>query len=206
MAWMPRLVGRLAGRLVQCSRPSLTSECGQASVGVVLIALVAGSGIFGSALIAQGTISADDLNEIFSASLSRVGGMLEVRGSVIATAGGEPLVVETLQVTLGTLGNTPPIAIDPFAADGLVIAYRDAGFFSPSVPYGVRFLNGNGDDRIDDGELVLVTIQLANLAGDSAPTPRPGSRFTLELTSPAGVTLSVSRKLPAVFDPVMALP
>jgi hypothetical protein len=41
--------------------------------------------------------------------------------------------------------------------------------------------------------------------GGEQPALTPGARFTLELSAPVGGTVIVSRRLPAIFQPVMSL-
>ena len=45
--------------------------------------------------------------------MNKIGGTLEVRGSVIVTATGAPLQADTVQFSLGTFGQLPAISPGP---------------------------------------------------------------------------------------------
>lgn len=206
---MPRPAGRSGGLtpLLLSLLRRAASEAGQTGFEAVVITLVGGAVIVGSALLIDTSYVTDRLAEVTRASLDRVSGSLEVRGAVVVTAAGEPLAAQAVHVTLGTLGVTPPVSLEWQAEDSLVLTYRDAGAFAAGVPYQARFLTGNGDGRMDAGELVLLTVRWSDVVAltGKAP-PQAGESFALELTSPAGVTLTVDRRLPQALAPVMALP
>ncbi len=70
--------------------------------------------------------------------------------------------------------------------------------------YTVTEIVGDGDNLLEPGELMLITI---NLPTDVSPAPTldPNERFTIEIQTPVGATLDITRQLPAELRTVMQL-
>jgi archaellin len=162
--------------------------------------------VFATALIENGTISADRFNEVMHRGLDHVSGSMEIRGAVVVTASGAPLQNDTIQFTLGTFGTMPAIAMDPAQENGLAISYRDTNAIAQNVPYTARFgQSGNGDDKLDDGEVVTITIKVSDLQQIAGKPVLPGGkRWTLDLETAGGASLEFSRTQPSILTPVMA--
>ena len=72
--------------------------------------------------------------------------------------------------------------------DRLVISYRDASTYLPSVPFSSKFLNGDGDALLAPGELAAFSVDL------SAVDLGADERFSLELSfRPAEWSRSLGR-------------
>ena len=85
-----------------------------------------------------------------------------------------------------------------------MIAYRDAATVDNDVTFTVTPIVGDGDNLLEPGEVTIVTINRA--AGITpAPTMATNTRFTLEVQTPVGAVIDISRQVPASIDPVVQL-
>jgi archaellin len=68
----------------------------------------------------------------------------------------------------------------------------------------VENIVGDGDNLLEPGELMLISI---DVTADIDPTPAldPNERFTLEVQTPVGATLDITRQMPAELATVMQL-
>src|SRR6266496_3470298 len=89
---------------------------GQRGSGVAeltMLSLLAASGVFATTVITTGDQLMEQFDRVVHSSMNKIGGTMEIRGSVIVTATGAPLKPETIQFSLGTFGELPPIATRP---------------------------------------------------------------------------------------------
>jgi len=187
--------------------PLLASESGQVATGIAIICLVGTACALSAVVITSGELGAGRFEQAFRSSLGRVSGTMEVRGSVIAIASGQPLAVDRIQFVVGTIGEGDPIPLDStLLRNRLVIAYRDGMAFDVDVPYAAVEIVGNGNDLLEPGESAQLTIRLADIdGGEGPPRVEPNSRWTLELQAPVGGTVDITRAMPPQFDRVMQL-
>jgi hypothetical protein len=186
------------------------AQQGQRGTGVAELAMVsvlAASGVFATTVITSGDALMEQLDKVVHSSMNKVGGAMEVRGSVVVTASGAPLQPETIQFSLGTFGQLPPIGTRP-EEGGLLISYLDNTAVAQNVPYIVRFSPGNnGDALLDGGELMTVTVRVADIEAIAGKDVLlPGKRWTLELNVPDGAALAFTRTQPSIYTAVMGLP
>ena len=85
-----------------------------------------------------------------------------------------------------------------------VIAYRDENVVNNDVAYTVTVIVGDGDTLLEPGELHVVAIDVAT-GVSPAPTLHPNERFTIEIQTPVGATLDITRQLPTELREVMQL-
>ena len=192
--------------LLRCL-PLIAGDRGQAGTGVAFICFVGAASVLGAVVIAGGELGAQQFEQAFRSSLGRISGTMEVRGSVIAIASGQPLTVDRIQFVVGINGGGDPIALDStLSASRLVIAYRDRAAFDVDVPYAALEIVGDGNNLLEPGESAQLTIRLADIDGGEGP-PRvgPNSRWTLELQAPVGGMMEITRVMPPGLDPVMQL-
>ena len=177
-------------------------------MGLALVCLVGTGLAVGTVAITSGQLGADQLDQVFRASLGRVSGTLEVRGSVIVVASGQPLAVDRIQVIVGTSGAGDPVPLDGTSTTGrLVVSYCDSGAYDADVPYTAVEIVGNGDGLLAPGETAQLTIRLPDVdRAIGPPSIGPNSRWTLELQAPIGGTVDITRTMPPVLDRVMQLP
>jgi hypothetical protein len=200
------MVNRILGAVVSSlARLACNSQRGSGVAEAAMLSLLAASGIFATTVITSGDTLMEQLENVVNGSMNRIGGTMEVRGSVIVRASGAPLKAESIEFTLGTFGELQGISTDP-ASGGMTVSYHDTQAAAANVPYTVRFGSGNnGDTLLDGGELMTVTVRVADLeAIAGAEVMRPGKRWTLELHVPDGPSLEFSRVQPGILSPVMA--
>jgi archaellin len=185
-----------------------SGEAGVAGAEIALLSVALSGGVFATAIVGNGTLSVDRFNEVMHRGLERVSGAMEVRGAVVVTATGAPLHSDTIQLTLGTFGTLPPIALNPSQEGALVISYRDSDAIAQNVPYTARFGQAsNGDNNLDAGELVTIVIKVSDLEQIAGrPVLALGKRWTLDLQTPQGASLEFTRTQPSILQPMMAQP
>jgi len=169
---------------------------------IILIAFVVVATVFAFIVLTTGIFSAERGKETVFAGLQKARGTMEIRGGVIVTAPGG--AVETIQFAVATAAGGDPIPLDPAAASlRTVIAYRDALTFDHDVAYTVAVIVGDADTLLEPGELFIVTVPVANIA--PAPTITANTRWTLEIQTPVGATIDLTRSMPGELGDVMQL-
>jgi archaellin len=128
---------------------------------------------------------------------------MEVRGGIVATSTGG--AVTSISFAVATAAGGDPIPLDPAATNNrTVIAYRDETNVDNDVTYTVTPISGDGDNLLENGELTVITIDPAT-GISPAPALASNMRFTLEVQTPVGAVLDITRQLPVALDPVMQL-
>jgi len=169
---------------------------------IILIAFVVVATVFAFIVLTTGIFSAERGKETVFAGLQKARGTMEIRGGVIVTAPGG--TVETIQFAVATAAGGDPIPLDPAAASlRTVVAYRDALTFDHDVAYTVTVIVGDADTLLEPGELFIVTVPVANI--DPAPTITANTRWTLEIQTPVGATIDLTRSMPGELGDVMQL-
>ena len=172
---------------------------------IILIAFVVVATVFAFVVLTTGIFSAERGKETVFAGLEKARGTLEIRGGIVGTATGTPLVMNELQFIVATTISGESIPLNPAATvNRTVIAYRDDTTVDNDVVYTVSTLVGDGDTLLEPGEVMLITINF--VTGISpAPTLTSSTRFTFEIQTPVGATIDITRQLPAELKPVMQL-
>jgi len=199
---MPRLSALL--RLLLESLSRLRDECGQTACELACLCGVGAACVIGGVAVSNAELGAEQLDAIFRDSLGRASGALVASGSVVATAGGTPMQVDGVVVRLAVVGTPAPVPLTD-GASGLQVAYFDSAGFDSDLPFAARELSGDGDGFLEAGETAELTVRAADV-GTGSPAFSPGARWTLEVRSPIGGVLSISRTTPAVLQTVNALP
>ena len=169
---------------------------------IILIAFVVVATVFAFIVLTTGIFSAERGKETVFAGLQKARGTMEVRGGIIVTA--TPPDVETIQFAVSTVAGGDPIPLDPAATSlRTVIAYRDDAVYDHDVAYTVTVIVGDTDLLLEPGELFIVTVPVANI--DPAPTITANTRWTLELQTPVGAVIDLTRSMPGEIDTVMQL-
>ena len=169
---------------------------------IILIAFVVVATVFAFVVLTTGIFSSERGKETVFAGLAKARGTMEVRGGVVVTApGGVPT---TIQFAVATTAGGDPIPMDPTATTNrMVIAYRDDATVDDDVPYTANDVIGDGDALLEPGELKLVVINISDI--NPAPTITANSRWTLELQTPVGAVIDLTRSMPGQLDDVMQL-
>ena len=173
---------------------------------IILIAFVVVATVFAFVVLTTGIFSAERGKETVFAGLRKARGTAEVRGGIVLTAtGSTTLVVDKIQFALATTAGGEPVPINPSGSTNkTVIAYRDDNVVDNDVTYTVTNIVGDGDNLLEPGELMLITINFTT-GITPAPTLDPNERFTIEVQTPVGAVLDITRQLPAELAKVMQL-
>jgi flagellin FlaB len=172
---------------------------------IILIAFVVVATVFAFVVLTAGVFSSERGKETVFAGLQKARGTMEIRGGVVATASGTPLAIDDIQFAVASSASGESIPIDPLATNNrTVIAYRDATVVDNDVAYTVVPIIGDGDTLLEPGELSVIMIDRAT-GITPVPTMAQNTRFTLEVQTPVGAVLDVTRQLPTGLDAVMQL-
>lgn len=172
---------------------------------IILIAFVVVATVFAFIVLTTGIFSAERGKETVFAGLQKARGTMEVRGGIIVTA--TPPDVDTIQFAVATAAGGDPIPLDPAApALRTVIAYRDSTLLDNDVPYTVTVIVGDTDLLLEPGELFIITVARTDIDGGSGPPDITANlRWTLEIQTPVGATIDLTRSMPGEIGTVMQL-
>ncbi|MCH8160469.1 MAG: hypothetical protein IIB88_01105 [Chloroflexi bacterium] len=172
---------------------------------IILIAFVVVATIFAFVVLTTGVFSSERAKETVFAGLEKARGSMEIRGGIVVTATGTTLVVEDIQFAVATTAGGEPVPLNPNGTTNrTVLAYRDDAIVDNDVQFTVINIVGDNDTLLEPGELKLLTINLAT-GVSPAPTLDPNERFTIEVQTPVGATLDITRTMPAELRSVMQL-
>ncbi len=172
---------------------------------IILIAFVVVATIFAFVVLTTGVFSSERGKETVFAGLEKARGTMEVRGGVVVTATGTTLAVDNIQFSVATTAGGEPVPLNPSGTNNrTVIAYRDENIVDNDVTYTVTVVVGDSDTLLEPGELHVVNVDVAT-GVSPAPTLDPNERFTVEIQTPVGATLDITRQLPAELRTVMQL-
>jgi flagellin FlaB len=170
---------------------------------IILIAFVVVATVFAFVVLTTGIFSSERGKETVFAGLEKARGTMEVRGGVIATSAGA--AVDDIFFSVSTTAGGEPVPLDPAATTNrTVIAYRDATTSDNDVTYTVTNIVGDGDTLLEPGETLLISIDRATGIAP-APAIGPNSRWTIELQTPVGAVIDLTRQMPAELAAVMQL-
>jgi len=192
------------GGFMKKARATLRDEQGITGLetAIILIAFVVVATVFAFIVLTTGIFSAERGKETVYAGLQKARGTLEVRGGIVATSTAPP-TVDKIQFQVSTTAGGDPIPLDPAATTNrTVIAYRDAVVAVADVPYTVTVITGNTDNLLEPGELIQITINVSDIPGAVIAAD---SRWTLEIQTPVGAVIDLTRSMPAAIAPVMQL-
>ena len=171
---------------------------------IILIAFVVVATVFAFVVLTNGIFSSERGKETVFAGLQKARGTMEMRGGILVTAAGAPLVSDTIQFAVATTAGGESIPLNPLATTNrTVLAYRDATVVDDDVAYTVTPILGDGDTLLETGELMIVSIDIATIS--PAATIDANDRWTLEVQTPVGAVLDITRSMPAELAPVMQL-
>ena len=176
---------------------------------IILIAFVVVATVFAFIVLTTGIFSAERGKETVFAGLSKARGTMEVRGGIVVQSSGagtllDPYVVDSIQFQVATTAGGEAIPLDPSGTNNrTVIAYRSASVVVDDMTYDATEIVGDGDLLLEPGELFTISLNatdnadLADLAAND--------RWTLEVQTPVGAVIDITRSMPAQLDAVMQL-
>jgi flagellin FlaB len=174
---------------------------------IILIAFVVVATVFAFIVLTTGIFSAERGKETVYAGLQKARGTMEVRGGVVvkSTACGTACVVDSVAFQVSTAAGGDPIPLDPSATNNrTVIAYRDDTVVDNDMTYTVTWITGNSDTLLEPGELATITIT-ATANPSTISTLTANDRWTVEIQTPVGAIVDITRSLPAQLSAVMQL-
>ncbi len=170
---------------------------------IILIAFVVVATVFAFVVLTTGIFSSERGKETVFAGLEKARGTMEVRGGIVVTATGT--VVDDIQFAVSTTAGGEPIPLDPAATvNRTVIAYRDNDTVDDDVTYTVSVIVGDADTLLETGELHVIAIDVS-AAITGPPTIDANETWTLEVQTPVGAVVDITRQMPAQLDAVMQL-
>ncbi len=172
---------------------------------IILIAFVVVATIFAFVILTTGVFSAERGKETVFAGLEKARGSMELRGGVVVTATGTTLAVDDIQFAVATTAGGEPVPLNPTGTNNrTVIAYRDDNIIDNDVTYTVTNIVGDTDTLLEPGELKVILIDIAT-GVTPAPSLDPNEKFTIEIQTPVGATMDITRQLPSELRTVMQL-
>lgn len=170
---------------------------------IVLIAFVVVSSVFAFAALSTGLFTTDKAKQTIHAGLAEVSGTMELKGSLIATAGttGNNGTVDSLTFQISNAAGGD--AID-MTVGNTIIKYQDlnqvvnldvAGEFTAA---GVG--NHDGDSLLESGE--VFEVQIPGMVALLTPDLGTNEAFTLEVIPPTGAVLFVQRTTPVAMETI----
>jgi flagellin FlaB len=182
---------------------------------IILIAFVVVATVFAFVVLTTGIFSAERGKETVFAGLQKARGTMEVRGGIVMNSADTPLVptqmtTGTIQFSVANTAGGDAVPLQYGAVNNTVIAYRDNTIVADDVEYLTTVIVGDADQLLEPGELFLITIDVADIStaqvtngGTLALTPN--KRWTIEVQTPVGAVLDITRSIPAQIDAVMQL-
>jgi len=180
-------------------------ERGQTGMEIALVGVVCATCVLGTVVIATSDEASQQLESVLHASLSQASGTLVVNGSVVAIAGGEPLGVQEIVITVGVIGKPGPVLLDSSAeGERLVVSFLGDSVYDSDVPYTAAEIVGDHDGLLEAGETAELRLDIAAI-GDGSLAIGPNEDWTLELRAPVGGVVDVSRTMPFALQKVNSL-
>lgn len=198
---MLKSIGRIFKRLIREEKGVTGLE-----TAIILIAFVIVASVFAFVVLSTGLFSAERGKETVFAGLQKAQANLELHGSVVVTASGNPLAPDNMVFSLGLAAGGRPVNLDPAATTNSVIMnYIDGDARVADITYTVTWIQGDGDNLLEAGELAEIGIALPIASGNNSYNLDPNEPFTVEVIVPGGSTMLISRTMPPAIDPVMDL-
>ncbi len=198
---MLKSIGRIFKRLIREEKGVTGLE-----TAIILIAFVIVASVFAFVVLSTGLFSAERGKETVFAGLQKAQANLELHGSVVVTASGNPLAPDNMVFSLGLAAGGRPVNLDPAATTNSVIMnYIDGDARVADINYTVTWIQGDGDNLLEAGELAEIGIALPIASGNNSYNLDPNEPFTVEVIVPGGSTMLISRTMPPAIDPVMDL-
>ncbi len=197
------------------ARKAMRNESGITGLetAIILIAFVVVATVFAFVVLTTGIFSAERGKETVFAGLQKARGTLEVRGGVVVSAlTGAPdeVLTGTIQFTVANTAGGEAVPLDPAAlTNRTVIAYRDDTVIADDVPYTVTWVVTDGDNLLEPGELAVVSVDRDDIDGavtnGGTLALTSNKRWTIEVQTPVGAVIDITRSMPAQIDAVMQL-
>ena len=194
---------------------------------IILIAFVVVAAVFAYTALSAGLFSTQKSSEAVYAGLKEAQSTLELRGSVVATAGttGASGTVKQVTFTLSNVLHGEAIDFTAPSADNatglalststnvVVLSYIDDNQRIDDLYWTVTKLGkDDGDNLLEDNEKFQITVGdttagagAGNLIDALTTDLGPNSKFSIDVRPPYGAVLVIERTTPAFIDSIMNL-
>jgi flagellin FlaB len=173
---------------------------------IILIAFVVVATVFAFIVLTTGVFSAERGKETVYAGLSKAQGTMELRGGLVVQSSGCPssCAVTSVVFQVANAAGGAPIPLDPAATTNrTVMQFRDSDSIDDDLTYTVAWPVGNGDSVLERGELATVTLTAASNPVIAAIAA--SDRWTIQIQTPNGAVVDVTRSMPPILQAVMQL-
>ena len=184
---------------------------------IILIAFVVVAAVFAWTVLSAGIFSTQKSQETIYSGLEEASSTMQVKSSIIAHDSDADQKVDEVKFVVansaggGSIDLTAPTDAD---SDGIpdsgsthkmVLSYLDEDQRLPDVTWTVSELAyGDGDDLLEPGEQMEITVDLTAVDGGSYPLQKD-TEFTLELKPVEGSSLVITRLTPHKIDTIVDL-
>jgi flagellin FlaB len=186
---------------------------------IILIAFVVVAAVFAYTVLSAGIFSTQKSQETIYSGLEEASGTMQVKGNVIAyDTDGTPdneideirFVVANsaaggaIDLTAPTDGNNDGIP-DSGSTHKMIVSYMDEDQRFSDVTWTKSELGyGDGDDMLETGEQMEITVDLTAVDGGTYPLAKD-TQFTIELKPAEGSSLIITRLTPHRIDVITDL-
>ena len=198
---MTELLAKLFHRLGQDQRGITGLE-----TAIVLIAFVVVSSVFAFAALSTGLFTTDKAKDTIRAGLAEARGTMEMKGSLVATAGttGNNGTVDQLTFQVSNAAAGEPIDM---SVGNTIIKYSDTNQVV-NLDTGSEFSatgigSHDGDSLLERGEVFEVNIP--GMVALLNPDLGTDQNFTLEVIPPRGAVLFIERTTPISLESFTSL-
>ena len=177
---------------------------------IIMIAFVVVAAVFAYTVLSAGIFSTQKGQETIYSGLKEASGAMHIKGGIIAydddadDAVDEIRFVMTNSTAGGAVDLTEPTDVDtngiPDAGSThkMVVSYMDEDQRFADVYWTQTELGyGDGDDLLEAGEQMEITVDLTAVDGGGTPLVK-NTEFTLELKSSEGGSLIITRLAPHI--------
>jgi flagellin FlaB len=178
---------------------------------IILIAFVVVAAVFAYTVLSAGIFSTQKSQQTIFAGLEQASGSIQMKGGVIAYDTDADDNVDSIKFVVaagaagGSIDLTPPTDTTPAngipdtgSSHKMIVSYMDKDQRLNDITWTKSELGyGDGDDVLEPGEQMEITIDLTAVDGGSSPLQK-NVEFTLELKPGEGSSLIISRLMPHV--------
>ncbi len=131
----------------------------------------------------------------------KASGALDIRGSVLVTAGGDPPAIKTVQFEVAPAAGSPPIEVGEWGSGAeLHISITDGKSRNDGLRYETRDVAGDRDATLTAGEEKLIDV---NVTDAPAVPANAGDRIVIEVRKDGETLMMATRTLPLDIRGVM---
>jgi flagellin FlaB len=204
MDWLVTFLSRCRAAAVRDDAADDIREGGERGItgletAIILIAFVVVAAVFAFVVLSTGLFSSERGKEAVYAGLAKTRSTMTLTGAVIATSDLTKVTKVTFPVTLAAGGGSVNLNYTD-ATNRTVISYIDSNVTVPDLVYTGQKITGSADLLLQQGELMMVTVDFTAQPGAPAFTIGTNHTFILEVKPPTGSYLVIQRTTPASIN------